>query len=172
MGAIDRTSHKIERPTAIPQRPFYSGHRHFHCFHTVVIVDNTGNICYIHSGFTGHMYGVLCFNNFTQIGPNTDFEFPDDSLLLADLGYPYRYPVMTPYRPLQIARAAPGDRRNFRKVNRIIHPCRVLVEHLIREIKIMRIVSSTFRHPRLNLSYLVELVAGLTQRRLKLIEQL
>ena len=30
VGAIDRTWHKIERPNVIPQRPLYSGHRHFH----------------------------------------------------------------------------------------------------------------------------------------------
>ena len=30
VGTIDRTWHKIERPTVIPQRPLYSGHRHFH----------------------------------------------------------------------------------------------------------------------------------------------
>ena len=47
--AIDRTWHTIERQAIIPQRPLYSGHRHFHCFHTVVIVDNIGNLCYIHS---------------------------------------------------------------------------------------------------------------------------
>ena len=45
LRAID----KIERPAVIPQRPLYFGHRNFHCFHTVVIVDNIGNLCYIHS---------------------------------------------------------------------------------------------------------------------------
>ena len=72
LGAIDRTGHKIERPTVIAQRPLYSGHRHFICFHTVVTVDNIGNLCYIHSGFTGHMNDALYFSNLPQIGPNTN----------------------------------------------------------------------------------------------------
>ena len=101
VGAIDRTWHKIERPTVIPQRPFYSGHRYFHCFHTVVIVDNIGNLCYIHSGFIGHMNDALCLSNLPQVGPNTNLDFPDDCHLLVDLGYHCRYPLMTPYRRLK-----------------------------------------------------------------------
>ena len=89
VGAIDRTWHKIEIPNSYPTAPviFNSGHRHFHCFHTVVIVDNIGNLRYIHSGFTGHMNDALCFSNLPQIGPNTNLEFPDDCHLLVDLGY-------------------------------------------------------------------------------------
>ena len=66
VGAIDGTYDKIDRPTVIPQRPFYSGHIHFHCFHTVLIVDNIGSLCYIHSGFSGHINNALCFSNLPQ----------------------------------------------------------------------------------------------------------
>ena len=118
LGAIDRTGHKIERPTVIAQRPLYSGHRHFHCFHTVVTVDNIGNLCYIHSGFTGHMNDALYFSNLPQIGPNKNLGFPDDCHLLVDRGYHCRYPLMTLYRRLQ---------------------------RLIKEIKIMRVVSGHTR---------------------------
>ena len=95
--------HKTEIPNSYPTAPviFNSDHRHFHCFHTFVIVDNIGNLCYIHSGFTRHMNDALCFSNLPQIGPNTNREFPDDCHLLVDLGYHCRYPLMTPYRRLQ-----------------------------------------------------------------------
>ena len=64
------------------------------------------------------MDDALCFSNLPQIGPNTNLEFPDDRHLLVDLGYYSRYPLMTQYRRLQ---------------------------HLIKEIKIMRVVSGHTR---------------------------
>jgi hypothetical protein len=59
VGAIDGTSHAIQRPSAEPERLFYSGHRHYHCLHTQIIIDNNNNICYIHSGFLGHLNDSL-----------------------------------------------------------------------------------------------------------------
>ena len=129
VGAIDGTSNKVD-----------SGHRHFHCFHTVLKVDYKVNLCYIHSRFSGHINDALRFCKLPKIGPNTNLEFPDDCHLLAGLGYHRRYSLMTPHRRLQIARAPSCDRRKYKKVNRIIRTCRVLVDHLIRETQIMRIV--------------------------------
>lgn len=34
VGAIDTTPHEIYRPLSEPQRPFYSGYRHYHCMNT------------------------------------------------------------------------------------------------------------------------------------------
>ena len=64
------------------------------------------------------MNDALCYSNLPHIGPNTNLEFPDDCHLLVDLGYNCRYPLLTSYRRLQ---------------------------HLIKEIKIMRVVSGHTR---------------------------
>ena len=55
VGAIDGTFHRIYRPEVEPQELYYSGHRHFHCMHTQVVVDVHGTICYIESGYQGHL---------------------------------------------------------------------------------------------------------------------
>jgi len=43
VGAIDATPHEIYRPLSEPQRPFYSGHRHYHCMNTQIVIDNEGH---------------------------------------------------------------------------------------------------------------------------------
>ena len=43
VGAIDGKSHEINRPVN-NQEQFYYGHRHYHCIHTHIVVDNTGRI--------------------------------------------------------------------------------------------------------------------------------
>ena len=50
VAAIDGTSHEINRPVN-NQGQFYSGHSHYHCVHTQIVVDNTDRIRHIESGF-------------------------------------------------------------------------------------------------------------------------
>ena len=39
VGMIDPTSHRIYKPMTERESLYYSGHRHFHCVHTQVVVD-------------------------------------------------------------------------------------------------------------------------------------
>ena len=52
--AIDGTSMEIYKSLIETRKLYLSGHRHFHCIHTKVVIDNLGNICYIDSGFLGN----------------------------------------------------------------------------------------------------------------------
>ena len=47
VGAIDTTPHEIYRPLIEPQRPFYSGYRHYHCINTQLVMDNEGHIRFV-----------------------------------------------------------------------------------------------------------------------------
>ena len=49
-----------------PQQQFNSGNRSYHCLHTQMVVDTTGIIKYIESGF-------MCLNKFKKIRGMTDF---------------------------------------------------------------------------------------------------
>lgn len=59
VGAIDTTPHEIYRPLTEPQRPFYSGHRHYHCFNTQLVMDNMGHIRFLQAGFLGSMHDAV-----------------------------------------------------------------------------------------------------------------
>ena len=88
VGAIDGTSIEIYRPQVEPQEIYFSGHRHFHAIHTQVVIDNTGTICYIESGFLGHQNDAQQFMLMRQIGHDPALPFPQDCVLLADKIYP------------------------------------------------------------------------------------
>ena len=92
MGAIDGTSTEINRPHIEPQELYCSGHRH-----TQVVVDNTGKICHIQSGFLGHQNNAQHFRLMPQIGHNQELDFPQNVVLLTDNIYPNGYPLMTLY---------------------------------------------------------------------------
>ena len=47
MGAIDGTSHRINRPSTEPQEQYYSGYRNCHAIHTQIVTDNDGVIIHI-----------------------------------------------------------------------------------------------------------------------------
>ena len=102
VGAIDGTSHEIYRPQTEPQQLFYSGHRCYHALHTQLIVDTSGTIRHVESGFPGHLNDAQTLGLMQYIG--TDLPFPPECVLLADRIYLNRDPLMTPYTTTQIRR--------------------------------------------------------------------
>ena len=87
-----------------PQQQFYSGNRSYHCLHTQMVVDATGIIRYIESGFMGHLNDAQTFGLMRRIG--TSLCFPEHCVLLGDKIYPNGNCIMTPYTAAQLARKA------------------------------------------------------------------
>ena len=96
IGMIDATSHRIYRPLTERETLYYSGHRHYHCVHTQVIIDRERVLRYVKTGFKGHNNDAVTFRLLPTIGPNAGLQFPADTYLLADKIYPSRYPIITP----------------------------------------------------------------------------
>ncbi|KAK3106435.1 hypothetical protein FSP39_019847 [Pinctada imbricata] len=165
VGAIDGTSGEIYRPQIVPQRLFYSGHRHYHAIHAQVVVDNSGLIRYIESGFPGHQNDAQQFHIMRSIGQNSEFSLPLDCFLLADKIYPNIHPLLTPYTITQIHRQPARMQRKFRKFNRLHARHRMIVEHSIGEIKRYCILRSLWRHPREELESIVVICAGLCNKK-------
>ena len=163
VGAIDGTSHQIYRPSVEPQEQYFSGHRYYHAIHTQVVVDTTGYIRYVESGFLGHQNDAQQFGLMRQIG--RDLPFPDDCVLLGDKVYPNRYPPMTAYSATQLARKHGRHRRQCQKFNRYVRKYRVCVEHAIAKLKSYRSIASIRRHPRDLLPSVVHVCACLVCRR-------
>lgn len=75
---------------------------------------------------------------------------------------------MTPYTGAEV-RAVPGRG----DINRVLRSHRIYVEHVIKHLKTFRVVGSIYyRHPRWEMSMIVELAAGLAQRRVTLFDEL
>ena len=165
VGAVDGTSHRINRPQNEPQEQYFSGHRHCHVIHTQIIIDNHGTIVHVESGFLGHINDAQQFNLMTRIGPNLQLPFPENCHLLADRIYANRFPLLTAYKSVQIGRMEGPRLRKYRKFNSYLTCCRVSVEHSIARLKSYRAVSDVWRHPRHLLSRTVNICAGLVRRR-------
>uniref|UniRef100_A0A8W8LMU9 DDE Tnp4 domain-containing protein n=1 Tax=Magallana gigas TaxID=29159 RepID=A0A8W8LMU9_MAGGI len=136
VGAIDGTSFEIYRPQTEPQELYYSGHQN-----------------------DAQQYALL---------PNIagrELPFPEECALLADKIYPNRYPIVTPFTSQQINRETPQVRRKYRKYNRIISSHRSIVERSIAKLKVYKTLNSIWRHPRSMLSTVVEITAGLVNRK-------
>lgn len=168
VGSIDASPHEIYRPITEPQRAFYSGHRHYHCMHTQLVVDNLGHLRFVQAGFPGSINDAGSFGLMTPIGPGQPLDLPVGACLLADKGYPGRRPLMTPVRNNQMHLLNRRQRRRARNFNRCHSSRRVKVEHVFKEIKCYKAVSSIWRHPRWLLPVCVELAAFLAERRLRL----
>ena len=155
VGAIDGTSHEINRPVN-NQGLFYSGHRRSHCIHTQIVVDNTGRIRHIDSGFLGHQNDAQQFRLMQEIGIGGQLPFPDNCTLLADEIYPNRHPVITPFSDVQIQTVQGNQRLRALRLNRHVNSYRITVEHAICELKVYRCISSIWKYLRRRLSRTVK----------------
>jgi hypothetical protein len=77
------------------------GCRHYHAIHAQIIVDNSGIIRHIKYGFPGHQNDAQQYALLPDIS-GREVPFPDDCVLLADIIYPNRYPILTPFATQQI----------------------------------------------------------------------
>ena len=90
--AIDGTRHEIQTPQTEPQQHFYSGHYRYHNFSTQIVKDNRGRIVFIQSGFLGHNNDSTWLQMIPKIGNGEHLHLPAELYILADRGYPCRYP--------------------------------------------------------------------------------
>ena len=120
VGAIDSTPHEIYRPLTDPQRPFYSGHRHYHCFNTQLVIDNNGHLRFVQTGFLGSTHDSTSYRLMTPIGPGQPLSLPPGAKLLADKAYPDGGSLLTAVRALQMRGLNRRDRRRALKFNRCL----------------------------------------------------
>lgn len=172
VGAIDATPHEIYCPLSEPQRPFYSGHRHYHCLNTQLVMDNEGHIRFLQAGFLGATHDATAYRLMQPIGPGLALDVPPGAKLLGDRGYPDGGVLVTPVRAGQMHLLNQGARRRARKFNGALSRRRVKVEHVFKEIKTFKAVSQIWRHPRWLQPICVELTTFLAERRIRLFQSL
>ena len=159
VGIIDGTLTEINIPISEPQHEFYSGHKHYHCISTQIIIDCNRNIRFLRSGFLGHCNDALQYMLLPSIGHGQELELPQGVYLLADSIYPNREPLLTPFRRNQIH----GD-ENLELFNLEHSRCRVAVEHVISYFKTFAVMKGVYRHKRWLLPVIADICAALAHR--------
>ena len=168
VGAIDTTPHEIYRPLTEPQRPFYSGYRHYHCMNTQRVIHNEGHIRFAQARFLGSTHDVISFQLMEPISPRRNLDFLPNANLLADKAYPAGGPLLTPIRANQMALLNNRERRRACKFNRLFSKRRVKVEHVFKEMKTYKAVGEIWCYPRWLMPICVELVTFFSERRVRL----
>ena len=168
VGAIDTTPHEIYRPLIEPQRPFYSGYRHHHCMNTQLVMDNERHIRFVQAGFLGSTHDAVSFRLMGPIGPGRNLDLPPNAKLLADKAYPEGGSLLTPVRANQMPLLNHRDKRRARRFNTLLSKRRVKIEHVFKEMKTYKAIGQIWRHPRWLMPVCVELVALLSERRVRL----
>ena len=170
--AIDTTPQEIYCPLTEPQRPFYSGHRHYHCVNTQLVIDNEGRIRFLQAGFLGSTHDAISFRLMEPIGPGHNLDIPPNAKFLADKGYPDGGSLLTAVRAGQMHLLNHRERRRARKFNRALEKRRVKIEHVFKEVKTFKAIGQIWRHPRRLMPVCVELATILAERRLRLFSRL
>ena len=91
-----------------------------------MVVDATGIIRYIESGFMGHLNDAQTFGLMRS---------PEQCVLLGDKIYPNGNCIMTPYTAAPLARKEDRMKRKCKTLNRNIRYYRIGVEHAFAELK-------------------------------------
>ena len=148
VGAIDTKPRKIHRLLTEPQRRFYSGHRHYYCFNTQLVMGNTAHIRFLQAGFLGSMHDAVSLRLMEPIGPERNLDLPPNAKLLADNAYTDGGVLMTPVRANQLPLLNNRERRRARRFSRALSKRRVRVEHIFKEMKTFKAIGQIWRHPR------------------------
>lgn len=167
IAAIDGTLTEINIPLVEPQVDFYSGNGRYHCLSTQIVIDCTGQIRYLQSGFLGRENDAMQYHRMPTIGPGQELDFPEGFYVLADKIYPNDMPLVTPFRRNQLNGRADGS-----LFNRVHGSYRVKIEHTISYLKKFASVKGVYRHQRWFMPVVADVCACFAQRHVFLVRQL
>ena len=106
-----------------------------------------------------------------SIGRGRNLDLPPNAKLLADKSYPDGGSLLTTVRANQMPLLNHRDRRRARRFNTLLFKRRVKVEHVFKEVKTYKVIGQIWPHPRWFMPVCVELVALLSERRVRLLIQ-
>ncbi len=154
--AVDATETPCERPTS-KQRRWYSGKKKRHTLKTQVVIDVSTRMILCGATAFGAMHDLTLFRQSgVQIHPET--------ALIGDAGYPgirqHHSHSVTPHKATKKAPLTPEQRQQ----NRELASTRLRVEHVIRCLKIFRVLKDIYRHRRRRFSVRVNLIAAVCNR--------
>lgn len=131
VGALDGTSFEIYRPKTEPQELYYSGIKHVHAIHALIIVDNLDKTRYIQFGFSGYQNDAKQNTLLPNIAEKEP-PFHEEYVSLATEIYPHRNQIVRLSTAQQINRETFKVRRKY---NRIISLHKSIVERSFAKLK-------------------------------------
>ena len=102
------------------------------------------------------------------IGPGHNFNLPPNAKLLADKAYLDGGSLLTPVKANQMHLLNRRHRRRARRFTTLLSKRRVKIEHIFKEVKTYKAIGQIWQHPRWLMLVCVELVALLSERRVRL----
>ena len=102
------------------------------------------------SGFMGHNNDAVTFRLKQNISPNAELEFSRNTYL----------PLVMYFSAAQITRRPFNMRARYRRLNRQMAKRRNVTEHVIRNVKLFRVLETLYGHPRRKIIMTIELCAG------------
>lgn len=127
---------------------------------------------FVQAGFLGSTHDAMSYRLMTTVGHGRQLSLPQGAKLLGDRGYPDDIALLTPVRAGQMHLLNNRGRRRARHFNRCLSSRRIKVEHVFKEMKTYEAIGNIWRHPRWLLPVCVELVAFLSERRVRLFQNI
>ena len=139
-----------------------------HCFHTMVVITNNFKVVMAKGGYSGRNNDAGIFRLMRRY-----VRLPRNLYLLGDTIFPNGHPLITPYsrRQINAVRNTPLYQRRI-AANRTIRKYRPRVENAIKWLKDFNILHYMYRHDRDEQAQIVDIVAGLTDRRMQMFDEL
>lgn len=109
------------------------------------MIDTRRHLIYFSSGYRGSWHDSHIF----RVTKLKDKPIPPFTYILGDRGFANKPPILTPYRrnELRNADVTPFQRWIF---NATLSSYRIYVEHVTHEIKLYKVLSTTYRHEYIN----------------------
>lgn len=149
---LDCTEQPIQRPSK-GQKEYFSGKKKQHTVKTEVRATSKGKITDISKPAAGSKHDFAIYKE--------QLPLPADAIVITDMAYPA---LIKLHRHVLIPRKKPrGGKLSEEDIayNRWVNSQRVLIEHIIRQLKIFRILQHRYRNPRDTYAIKTTLIAGL-----------
>jgi DDE superfamily endonuclease len=149
---IDATEQPIERPKK-GQKPYYSGKKKRHTLKTEIRVNLKGRIVHVSKSRPGSVHDFTLYKQEPPIPPDSrgfvDSGYQGFHHLHEDVDFPYK---ATKNRPLD---------KEEKEYNQGLSRVRVVVENVLGDIKVFRILSDRYRNKRKRYNVKFQIIAGI-----------
>jgi hypothetical protein len=149
---IDATENQIERPKH-DQKKYYSGKKKRHTLKTEIRVTKVGRIVHVSKTVPGSVHDFRLLEEGEEIPPGTH--------AIGDSGYEGLKNI---HEDSEIPIKKPKERELTeaeKYSNRVLSRIRVIVENILGDIKIFRIMSDRYRNKRLKFNEKFRIIAGI-----------
>jgi len=149
---IDATENRIERPKK-DQKKYYSGKKKCHTLKTEIRVTKKGRIVHVSETVPGTIHDFTLLEDGEEIPPEIN--------AIADSGY---QGILNIHEKSEIPKKKPKGRELTemeKESNKILSKVRVIVENILGDIKIFRIMSDRYRNKMIRFNLKFRIIAGI-----------